>query len=984
MRRSLNLPILIIGVLVVGCIGGLPTKAQATPQASVQIMGVDPGSFPMIDSLVLVRDAYGHGVKGLNANDFQLEEDGHAIPSEVLRVTPSAEIQASMTVALVIDQSALLGSTALVNMRRDAQQFIADLFGKEHLTVEVALIVPRSMTSDAPLIVRSFTGDQSAIDASLQGLTPRQGRTDLYNAVTTAVNISAERAAAHHGPAYVLTLSDGLDTTSIVGSGATGANEAARLAESRQIPIFAWGYGKDIASGSVILRQVADRSAGTYQSNPDEAAIKVVADQMRSGAEGGAYRIRYRSSLTPDGQQHPLKIGLRIPSATLVVETHYLLPRPWSPDTPTQVDMQIDTTAYPTLTLWARPINRLNRTVPSLSVQDMRVTVDGAALDVPLTIGSDPLDAYDPAAAQSVALVVDTQNPASKQVRGMAVMFLKTTLTLPTYAALFMPGIRSEIADFTHDRNALINQLNRTISRPADGGSQGATLLLAIQTAARDGLAHRRPAYVVLFSGSSLPPDLQAQAVSLARDLGVTLHVVTADAGSSDLARLANTTEGRYLQQPTTAALGELARQIAADRAQRYRISLQVPFLADGQTRTLGLTVREQTVAAPFTAVIAGSVTPTLPVSPSIQLIALAVTTTALVATALSVRAAQRWRLRCRRCGQIRRASWNKVCLFCEYTARDYQVNSTTNVPLDGFARQAAALIQQSEPSLPRNVDAGAVHHQPSSNHDPASLAGTPVDVPHANRHPAAQETHVRVAAPSKQVAAAPPSYPNQVIDWVRSQRHTDFWGALPTDGDDDVPASVEQSAPDQLLFDQPSGLPNDRKAQGGAPEADEPVSMPQGQVLVHESGAGGAALSFTGSLSNGDLLREPTHTDFWGPLPLDEWDSDLDSDQIPRSISSDIQPLPVAAPADSGATISGGLPGEQQNTLSAIAAPALGSSNQTYHDQAGSSGNDHQGIIDPTVATEHPNSHAGEASSSYTDFWGPVAPTLLTTEDNH
>ncbi len=826
-------------------------RAGFVRTGQVQIISVDASAHPQVSAAVVVRDAFGRGVGGLKAQDVVIEEHGRVVPTEHIQITPTGEPTAIATVAIVADISALLGSQGIEEVRDDVYLLFEHLLHNAD-EAEVALFVPRSNALDQSLIVAPFTTDFEEALRALENTEPRNGRTDLYNAVVAAVNTSADRAIQHGGPAYVVVLSDGQDRTSIVGSGVSGANEAARLAEERHVPVFTFGYGRN--RGAALMAQVADRTGGTYQPNPTEEDITAFVNTMLASARAGSYEVTYRSSLPADGAEHVLTIRVLVDNLPLTAEARYLSPRPWDSTTPQRLDMQVDARAYPEVTLWVRPVNQLRRTVPNLNASDFQLSIDGSPLTSPLEVTVESFDVHDPAAAQSVALVVDLR---AEWAREMAISLLQTPTDIPMRVALFVPGLPGQSETFTHDHNAIINALN--LMRADERSDVGATLLLAIAAAARDADAHTRPACVVLISDESLTPDLRVRAVAEAREQRVTISTITTNTGSgaTALARLAAATGGQHAVNPDPLHLSAIAETIARDRATRYRITFQAPLLADGADHKLTLEVGGMTADASLTPFIGGDAFVHSPLTVTMQVLIFSGAALVMIIGALAPRIVSDRRLRCPSCGRVRRASWGDACLFCEIEGMERRTGRGMDVPLEGFAMQGASLAATpvraapsdraiSKPSTAKGQHAPANRSRTKDlrvlvQEESAPLQGDP-GAPSQNDSLTSHTNGSDVAVQQDPAFKA------------RMQSHTDFWGQLP---DEERPESPVSNAGLSVTLEQhvdessvPAVLP--------IFELLETPGMPVAKLRVWEAPV---------------TLRESTHTDFWGPLP-DEEDS--------------------------------------------------------------------------------------------------------------
>jgi hypothetical protein len=595
---------------------------------------------------------------------------------------------------------------------------------------------------------------------------------------------------------------------------------------------------------------------------------------------------------------------------TLSAEQVYLLPCACDSTTPTQLDLRVDTQQYPLVTLWVRPLSHLRRTVPELTAQDFELTFGDAALDVPLQVTTEALDAQDPAATQSIAVVAEQHGAATERLRAMTVAFFQEADLGLSRMALFVPGVSLESPQFTHDHNALINALNQITARESAGGSTGATLLSAIDAVARDGDAAQRPAHVVLFTAAALTPEEQARVLTLAQDQGVTIHAVTLDSEEfgPGLERLARSTQGTYLAEPAAAELTGLAQQVAQDQGTLYRITFESPVLADGQPRDVGLRVGDVQATAPVTPLIAGPATVQAPVSLVTQIMIAALVALVLVGAIVAPRSLRERRLRCPTCGKIRRANWGSSCLFCDYDALNQPVKESSADSLEGFALQGASFANEAaltnyhqaeqpvaqeqasewafdrpqttgeldaERDVAKAVGSDPHHAEPAlpeflyRKAQPAPAAGDEADagLVQAPRLPGFL---YRKAQPEAPVMPSSPAAPDHA-DWEDAPSAEA--PVQPTNDADQAevttPTPAEQSRV-QAHSDFWGALPDDPPAPAqSARDEDEleaaPLQPPPLPVFDYAPPEAAPATTDPPPFS---ASRENTHTDFWGPLP--------------------------------------------------------------------------------------------------------------------
>ncbi|HEU4328818.1 MAG TPA: hypothetical protein VFS21_37115, partial [Roseiflexaceae bacterium] len=604
--------------------------------------------------------------------------------------------------------------------------------------------------------------------------------------------------------------------------GATGADEIARRGEEERVQISAFGYGGGLGRGGGALAQVADRTGGVFLASPGATDLDGAVETLRQRASGGAYRLSYRTALPPDGAAHPLAVSVGAAGQQLSAQTEMLIPQPWDTDRTAALAMELDGSAYPDLSIIARPTNGLRRTVEQLSARDFTLTIDGSPLPAPPSIERVPLDPLDPAAAQTVALVVDQGGPNAATLRGLAAPLLQAPAEVPSRVALFVPGVNLGAVRFTHDHNAVLNALNGAAGRAAPGVGSGPTLLSAIHEAARDADAARRPAYLIWFADSAVPLDQRFNALVQARNKAVALHIVTVGPADTWLEPLARIGGGRLLVSPDAGALRGLADLIAADRATQYRLGFRAPTPGDGRRQTIALSVGDQQASAPLVAFVPGTSAARMPLSPPAQAGVFGLLFLALMAAAVLPRRLGDWRLRCPSCERVRRAEWGDSCLFCAQQPRSEAAPAA--VPLEGFALQGAALIQEGQ--TPLRIE-----------------AAVPAEPPLLERE-------------AGQALEAPPL---TTLEQARAQSHTDFWGPLPGESAP-PPRPVASPAPAPLA---PPPLPIFEPAE---PEQQPPAA----ELAEPEPGYEHAHSDFWGAPAEPDEpatdLEQPAgHTDFWG-----------------------------------------------------------------------------------------------------------------------
>jgi len=195
--------------LLVGALVGVPFGQSRTPSIATFKGGVD-----LVPLDVCVRDANGHFVPDLAAEDFLILENGK--PQQVSFLVPSSAVP--LNAVLLIDMSHSMYGPKLNRALDAARKFAALLDPGDRL--EIITFNHRAMRlhgfDDDPAQVRSTL--TSAMGAALASI-GSTGSTALYDALLVATNdlIRARGGTAPETRDVIIVLSDGEDTSSRIG-----------------------------------------------------------------------------------------------------------------------------------------------------------------------------------------------------------------------------------------------------------------------------------------------------------------------------------------------------------------------------------------------------------------------------------------------------------------------------------------------------------------------------------------------------------------------------------------------------------------------------------------------------------------------------------------------------------------------------------------------------------------------------------------------
>ncbi len=265
----------------------LPGSGAAQGPLTVQLLGVDASSFPVITATVSVADATGVPVRDLPAESFRLTADGRPLP--VLQVRTALDAGVGIAVVLAVDVSGSMQGDPLAKAKEVARNFVARLSPADRAMLLVF--------SDGVSVAQPFTANKDVLYQAIDRL-QAGGNTALYDAVVTAV----ESAAAADLPRRaVVLLSDGADFGGLSRASRDGSLAAAA---GRGVPFFTVGLGPQ--PDRDYLSQLAARSQGRAMWAPTPADLPPVFDEVHAllrsqylvqadlgqGARAGGYDLR--------------------------------------------------------------------------------------------------------------------------------------------------------------------------------------------------------------------------------------------------------------------------------------------------------------------------------------------------------------------------------------------------------------------------------------------------------------------------------------------------------------------------------------------------------------------------------------------------------------------------------------------------------------------------------------------------------------------
>lgn len=241
--------------------GARPAAGQIP--LSVQLIGVDASSFPLVTATVSVADASGLPISDLPPASFRVTANGRPVP--VMQVRTALDAGVGIAVVLAIDVSGSMQGDPLVKAKQVARDFVSRLTPADQAMVLVF--------SDSISVAQPFTANKDALYQAIDRLQAR-GNTALYDAVATAVE--AATAAGLPRRAVVL-LSDGAD---FGGLSRTSREGSLATASGRGVPFFTVGLGPQ--PDRDYLTQLASRSRGRAMWAPTPADLPPVFEEVHA------------------------------------------------------------------------------------------------------------------------------------------------------------------------------------------------------------------------------------------------------------------------------------------------------------------------------------------------------------------------------------------------------------------------------------------------------------------------------------------------------------------------------------------------------------------------------------------------------------------------------------------------------------------------------------------------------------------------------
>jgi Ca-activated chloride channel family protein len=276
-----------VGVVSVVVMMAIPHPAAQTP---VFRTGIET-----VHVTVTVVDANGRLITGLTKDDFEVFENGAAVP-----VTQFSDKRVPVSLGLLLDISDSMFGRPIVDARAALDRFVGDLLepGDEAFIASF---------NHRPLIVTQWTQPPSTLRGRLEDVKPTGG-TAIYDALIATSSMFNRR---QHTRAALIVVSDGADTASDY------SLMQARDAVRRTDP-FIYAVAIDSAEHPRVstrvnpnaLREITGPSGGYTEVIRSSGDLGPATERIASELNH-QYSIGYTPAKPPDGQWRSIRVRIR-------------------------------------------------------------------------------------------------------------------------------------------------------------------------------------------------------------------------------------------------------------------------------------------------------------------------------------------------------------------------------------------------------------------------------------------------------------------------------------------------------------------------------------------------------------------------------------------------------------------------------------------------------------------------------------------------
>jgi Mg-chelatase subunit ChlD len=283
---------------------------------------------PRIKAYLNILDSNDEPAAGLRGSTVSASMGTHSLT--VVSVAPFDPSGEGVAYIFLVDVSGSIGKSQFLQIRAA----IVDWLDSVRPLDRVALIA----FGDVSRLVVDLTANRSELTAALDGLAPNGRKTQLYTALSQAMNMESAKRSDAGLPSrrVIVVLSDGKDE----GSGRTAEDVLSQI-RTVHMPIYAVGYSRLPSTERQryldVLHRFADNSGGVFREVGGEPLDAIYAEMHR--AIRGVWTATFMCpACQADGQRYPLQVTLATPgdhrfsdSLDLVIPPPPVVPTPPSP-----------------------------------------------------------------------------------------------------------------------------------------------------------------------------------------------------------------------------------------------------------------------------------------------------------------------------------------------------------------------------------------------------------------------------------------------------------------------------------------------------------------------------------------------------------------------------------------------------------------------------------------------------------------------------
>jgi VWFA-related protein len=290
----------ICGRFVMGLLFSLmPSVALAGVALTLNQINIE--RFPEINIYLTIADERGTPLKGLEPNNFRVQEDGSIV--RVKGVFPLEKGGEPLSVVLAIDRSGSMRGEPIRDALRAAKDFIKEMRGIDRVGVV--------SFDDHVTVISRLATDKGSVLQDIQKI-----KVGKDTALNDAVMKSLQLLTPYMGRRAVVVLTDGKENRS-----KASTEEAIQEAIRIGVPVITVGLGKEVDVSA--LEAIAARSGGpaffARESSELSNLYQAIARQLIN-----QYRVTLQSRRSLDNSWHRLRVELTTAKGKAQVERLYL------------------------------------------------------------------------------------------------------------------------------------------------------------------------------------------------------------------------------------------------------------------------------------------------------------------------------------------------------------------------------------------------------------------------------------------------------------------------------------------------------------------------------------------------------------------------------------------------------------------------------------------------------------------------------------